>query len=204
MTDDQAIIIMVDSNIQRENLLPSEKAFAYKIKLEALKRQAGRPSKENVCQVGTKSRSDVELAENSNESARTIQRYIRLTELIPQILQMVDERKIAFNPAVEISFLTIPEQQLLHDAMKREQSTPSLSQAKQMKNLSAEKELTDNEIDHIITEEKGNQKRHCLFGKDTFAKYFPESYTEKQMAEVMEKLLSDWNQRQKSRREQER
>jgi ParB family chromosome partitioning protein len=204
MTDDQATIIMVDSNIQRENLLPSEKAFAYKIKLEALKRQAGRPSKENVCQVGTKSRSDVELAENSNESARTIQRYIRLTELIPQILQMVDERKIAFNPAVEISFLTIPEQQFLLDAMKREQSTPSLSQAKQMKILSTEKKLTNDEIDHIITEEKGNQKGHCLFGKDTFAKYFPESYTEKQMADVMEKLLSDWNQRQKSRREQER
>jgi len=203
MTDDQAVIIMVDSNIQRENLLPSEKAYAYKMKLAALKHQ-GKRNDITSSQVGTKLRSDEIIAEQSSDSRNQIQRYIRLTELIPQILQMVDEKKMAFNPAVEISFLTKPEQQFLLDAMKREQSTPSLSQAKQMKILSTEKKLANDEIDHIISEEKGNQKGHCLFGKDTFAKYFPESYTEKQMAEVMEKLLSDWKQKQKIRREQER
>jgi ParB family chromosome partitioning protein len=140
LTNKQAVIAMVDSNVQRENILPSEKAFAYKMKLEALKRLPGRP-KNNSCQVGTDligARSDGLLAENSKESARTIQRFIRLTELIPQLLQMVDDKKIAFNPAVELSYLPKKEQELLLSVMDAEQSTPSLSQAQKLKALSGE------------------------------------------------------------------
>ena len=135
MTDDEATILMVDSNIQRENLLPSEKAFAYKMKLEAMKRKAGRPKK-NACQIGTNLRSDAELAEGSSDSARTIQRYIRLTELAPPLLEMVDQKKIAFSPAVELSYLTNEEQAELWELIRTENCTPSLSQAIRMKKLS--------------------------------------------------------------------
>lgn len=135
MADDEGIILMVDSNIQRENLLRSEKAFAYKMKLEAMKRKAGRPKK-NACQIGTNLRSDAELAEGSSDSARTIQRYIRLTELAPPLLEMVDQKKIAFSPAVELSYLTNEEQAELWELIRTENCTPSLSQAIRMKKLS--------------------------------------------------------------------
>jgi ParB family chromosome partitioning protein len=199
MTDDEAVILMIDSNIQRENLLPSEKAFAYKMKLEALKHQGI-----NSCQVGTKSRSDIELAENANESARTIQRFIRLTELIQPILKMVDDKKIAFNPAVEISYLTEDEQRQLYATIQSELSTPSLSQAQRMKQLSAEKKLTDAQIFHILTEEKGNQKEQIRFAKDRFKRYFPKKFTEKQMEDTIKKLLSEWQRNLQRKQDQER
>jgi ParB family chromosome partitioning protein len=206
MTDDEAVIIMVDSNIQRENLLPSEKAFAYKMKLEALNRQLGRP-KENRGQVGhnysgVKSRDIV--ADNTNESARQIQRYIRLTELIQPILKMVDDKKIAFNPAVEISYPTEEEQRQLHNTMQSELSTPSISQAQRMKKLSADKKLTDAQIFHILTEEKGNQKEQIHFSKDSFKRYFPKNFTEKQMEDTIKKLLFEWQRKEQRKQDQER
>ena len=214
MTDDQAVIIMVDSNIQRENLLPSEKAFAFKMKLDAMKKQGKRtdltpikvdPKSSDLTSGQVVQKSSVEiLGEQVGENYKQIQRYIRLTELIPEILQIVDERKMAFNPAVEISFLAKQEQMQLLDVIKKEQSTPSLSQARMMKTLSCEKKLTTKEIDRVMSMEKGNPKNPGVLQKDTFAKFFPNSYTEKQMAEVIENLLSGWKQKQKSRREQER
>jgi len=204
LTDDEAVIIMIDSNIQRENLLPSEKGFAYKMKLEAMKKQPGRPSKENVSQVGTHLRSDAILAEQAGNSRNQIARYIRLTELIPQILKMVDDKAIAFNPAVEISYLTVAEQQLLHETMQNEQATPSLSQARLMKNLSSEKKLIGTEILHILTEEKGNQKENIILQKDTFAKFFPKNYTNNQITETIQKLIVDWHRKQQNKNSQER
>jgi len=204
MTDDEAVIIMIDSNIQRENLLPSEKAFGYKMKLEAMKRQAGRPSKENSSQVGTHLRSDTILAGQTGDSRNQIARYIRLTELIQPILKMVDDKKIAFNPAVEISYLGKDEQRQLYATMQSEMSTPSLSQAQQMKKLSAEKKLTDAQIFHILTEEKGNQKEQLRFAKDSFKRYFPKDYTEKQMEDTIKKLLSEWQRKEKRKQDQER
>ena len=154
LDDDAAAILVVDSNLQREGLLPSERAFAYKLKLEAMKRQAGRPSKENVSQVGTQKRSDQVMAEELGESRNQIQRYIRLTELIPPLLDMVDERKIAFNPAYELSFLTKDEQTMLLDAMDSEQATPSLSQAQRLKQFSQRGELDAAVMRAIMSEEK--------------------------------------------------
>lgn len=196
LTDEAATILMVDSNIQRENIKPSEKAFAFKMKLEALKRQGQRADNETSCQVGTKSRADEKLAEETGESARTIQRYIRLTELIPEILQMVDEKKIAFNPAVEISYLLKMEQKWLYDVMESEQSTPSLSQAQKLKQISSERRLIKESIYAVISQQKGNQKETINFSADTFAKFFPEDYTKKQMEEIIKKALEQWNQRQ--------
>jgi len=157
MTDEQAVIAMVDSNVQRENILPSEKAFAYKMKLEAIKKQ-GKRSDLTSTQVGQKSWSVNLVAENTGESRNQIQRYIRLTELIPQLLQMVDEKKIAFNPAVELSYLPKKEQELLLSAMEAEQSTPSLSQAQRLKTLSADGKLTEDSIMEVMQEQKANQK----------------------------------------------
>ena len=167
LDDDAAAILVVDSNLQREDLLPSERAFAYKLKLEAMKRQTGRPSKKNVSQVGTQKRSDQVMAEELGESRNQIQRYIRLTELIPPLLDMVDERKIAFNPAYELSFLTKDEQELLLDAMDSEQATPSLSQAQRLKQFSQRGELDAAVMRAIISEEKKRgrarhaQRRHA-------------------------------------------
>lgn len=157
MTDEQAIIAMVDSNVQRENILPSEKAFAYKMKLDAVKRLPGRP-KNNSSRVGTNFRADVLVAENTGESRNQIQRYIRLTELIPQLLQMVDDKKIAFNPAVELSYLPKEQQELLFSAMEAEQSTPSLSQAQKLKAMSSAGTLTEDSLMEIMCEQKANQK----------------------------------------------
>jgi len=205
LDDDEATIIMVDSNLQRESILPSEKAFAYKMKLEAMKRQAGRPSKENVCQVGTNligTRSDVQLANDTDESARQIQRYIRLTELIPPILEMVDEKQIAFNPAVEISYLSEKEQQDLYNTMQSEDCTPSLAQAQRMKKLSQDGRLNVDVIFSILTEEKPNQKEKFQIRRERIDRFFPKNFTEKQKEDLIVQLLESWY--KKRQREQER
>ena len=192
-SDEDADILVVDYNINRENLLPSEKAKAYKLKLDAMKRSAGRPAK-NSAQVGQnfQGRFSVEiLAEQANESRMQIQRYIRLTHLIPDILEMVDNKNIAFNAAVEISYLSEKEQKLLHDNMDVNECSPSLSQAKRLKKYSQEGKLTEDVIDAIMTEEKETDTKLVLKG-DTIKKYFPKEYTPMQMQQVITKLLENW------------
>ena len=202
LDDDAAAILVVDSNLQREDLLPSERAFAYKLKLEALRHQ-GERSDLTSSQLGTKLRADEMIAEQDGSSRNQIQRYIRLTELIPQLLDMVDERKIAFNPAYELSFLTKDEQAMLLDAMDSEQATPSLSQAQRMKQFSQRGELDAAVMRAIMSEEKKEVERLTLKG-DTLRKYFPASYTPKRMEETIIKLLEQWQKQQKRRREAER
>ena len=194
LDDDAAIIIMVDSNIQRENILPSERAFAYQMKLEALKHQ-GLRSDLTSCQLGTKLRADEKLAQSSNESARTVQRFIRLTNLIPTLLDMVDSKKIAFNPAVELSYLTQEEQGKLVDTMDSEQATPSLSQAQRLKKFSLEGKLTEESMLAIMSEEKKPEIGKVTLGTDTLRKYFPTNWTPKQMEDQILKLLNNWYQR---------
>ena len=195
LDDDAATIIMVDSNLQRETLLPSERAFAYKMKLEAMKRQAGRPQKENVSQVGTQKRSDQLLAEQVGQSRNQIQRYIRLTELIPELLELVDERRIALNPAYELSFLKKEEQTNLLDAMESEQTTPSLSQAQRLKKF----RLSLDVMRAIVIEEKKSEVDRVTLTGDTLRKYFPKSYTPQRMQDTIIKLLEQWQRRQKER-----
>ncbi len=205
LDDDQATIIMVDSNLQRESILPSEKAFAYKMKLEAMKRQAGRPSKENSTQVGQDLRGkySVEiLGEQVGESRNQIQRYIRLTELIPPILEMVDEKRIAFNPAVEISYLAENEQQDLYNTMQSEDCTPSLAQAQRMKKLSQDGRLNIDVIFSILTEEKPNQKEKFNIQRERIDRFFPKNFSEKQKEDLIVQLLENWF--KKRQREQER
>ena len=198
LDDDAAVLVMVDSNIQREELLPSERAFAYKMKLEALKHQGARMDLTS-CQVGTKLRADEKLAESVNESARTVQRFIRLTELISELLDMVDERKLAFNPAVEVSYLKQDEQRMLLEAMDAEQTTPSLSQAQRLKKFSQEGKLTEEAMSAIMSEEKKSDMDKVTLRSDTLRKYFPKSYTPKQMEQTIIKLLDVWQkQRQKN------
>ena len=201
LDDDAATIIMVDSNLQRENILPSERAFAYKMKLSAMKRQAGRPSKENVSQVGTQKRSDQILAEQTGESRNQIQRYIRLTELIPELLTMVDEKKIAFNPAVELSYLKKDEQQNLLEAMDMEQATPSLSQAQRLKKFSAEGKCTLEAMCAIMSEEKKGELDKITLTGDKIKKYFPKSYTPQQMEATIIKLLEGWHKKRTQQQE---
>ena len=205
LDDDAATIVMVDSNLQRENVLPSERAQAYKMKLEALRRQAGRKAKENSVQVGQNSESRTSreiLAENSPDSSTQIQRYIRLTELAPELQEMVDNKKIAFTPAVELSYLSESEQQLLLDAMDSEQATPSLSQAQRLKQFSQRGELTAEVMRAIMSEEKKPEIDRITITGDRLRKYFPRSYTPKQMEETIIKLLEQWQKRKK--REAER
>ena len=205
LDDDAATIVMVDSNLQRENVLPSERAQAYKMKLEALRRQAGRKAKENSVQVGQNSESRTSreiLAENSPDSSTQIQRYIRLTELAPELQEMVDNKKIAFTPAVELSYLSESEQQLLLDAMDSEQATPSLSQAQRLKQFSQRGELTAAVMRAIMSEEKKPEIDRITIAGDRLRKYFPRSYTPKQMEETIIKLLEQWQKRRK--REAER
>lgn len=198
LDDDAAVLVMVDSNIQREELLPSERAFAYKMKLEALKHQGARMDLTS-CQVGTKLRADEKLAESVNESARTVQRFIRLTELISELLDMVDERKLAFNPAVEVSYLKQDEQRMLLEAMDAEQTTPSLSQAQRLKKFSQEGKLTEEAMSAIMSEEKKSDMDKVTLRSDTLRRYFPKSYTPKQMEQTIIKLLDVWQkQRQKN------
>jgi len=204
LDDDAATIIMVDSNLQRESLLPSERAFAYKMKLDAMKRQAGRPSKENCSQVGNdfgKKSSEV-LAEQVGQSKNQIFRYIRLTELIPELMDMVDEKKIALNPAYELSFLKKEEQVDLLDAMDSEQATPSLSQAQRLKKFSQDGHLSIDVMRAIMGEEKKSDLDRVTFTSDTLRKYFPKSYTPARMQETIIKLLEQWQ--KKRQRDQER
>ena len=205
MSDDEVVILMVDSNLQRENLLPSEKAFAYKMKLEAMNHQGARADLTcgqvgHKLQTGQKSR-DL-LAAQTGDSARNIQRYIRLTELIPELLDMVDEKKIALNPAYELSFLKKEEQVDLLDAMDSEQATPSLSQAQRLKKYSQEGHLTLDMMRVIMGEEKKSDLDRVTFTSDTLRKYFPKSYTPQRMQETIIKLLEAWQ--KKRQRDQER
>ena len=185
MTDDEAVILMVDSNLQRENLLPSEKAFAYRMKLEAMKHQGKATSR----QVVGKLESADEVGQVNGESGRTIQRYIRLTNLVPPLLQMVDDGRIAFSPAVELSYLTRDEQAELWDLIGREDATPSLSQALRMKQLSREAKLTTEVLYAILTEEKPNQKEQVRIKTESLRKYFPRNYSAQQMEREIIKLL---------------
>ena len=191
MSNDEAVILMVDSNLQREHLLPSEKAFAYKMKLEAIRRSAGRPRKGNPRQVvGNLESADV-VGEAAGESGRTIQRYIRLTKLVPPLLKLVDEGRIAFSPAVELSYLTKEEQAELWDLIEQEDATPSLSQAIRMKQLSRMAKLTPEAIYAIISEEKPNQKEQIRIKTESLKKYFPSHYSTQQMEKAIIKLLED-------------
>jgi len=204
LDDDAATIIMVDSNIQRENILPSERAFAYKLKLEAMKRQAGRPPKENGGQLDphyTKEKSRDILAEQMGESAKQIQRFIRLTELVPELLDTVDAKKIAFNPAVELSYLKPHEQVQLMEAIDMEQSTPSLSQAQRLKKYSQDGKLTFDVITAIMSEDKKGELDKVTLTGDKLKKYFPKSYTPQQMEETIIKLLEGWSRKRQQSQE---
>ena len=195
LDDDAATIIMVDSNIQRESLLPSERAFAYKMKLEAMKRQGSRNDLTSG-QVGQKLKWSVEkVAEQAGDSTKQVQRYIRLTELIPPLLNLVDERKIAFNPAVELSYLKPEEQTILLDAMDSEQATPSLSQAQRLKQFSQQGRLSEDVMRAILSEEKKTEVDRITLSNETLRRYFPRSYTPKQMEETILKLLEGWHRR---------
>ena len=187
LTDEEAVIMMVDSNLQREHVLPSEKAFAYKMKMDAMKHQG------TSRQVGTKSRTDDELAQNAEDSARQIQRYIRLTYLIPEILQMVDDRKIALTPAVELSHLKKDEQQELFSIMECDEVTPSLSQAQRLRRMSEEDCLSDDEILSVLSEVKGNQKEYVRIPTETIQKYFRRDTSIKQMSDTLVKAMDFYN-----------
>ena len=203
MDDDTAILLMVDSNLQREELLPSEKAFAYKMKLDAMKRQGQRTDLTSA-QIGRKfdgKESRELLAEQVGESRNQISRFIRLTNLVPDLVDRVDNKTMAFNAAVEVSYLTEPEQLMLCDAIEREECTPNLSQAKRLKQYSQDGKLDENVIDAIMTEEKPIEDKLVLKG-DVLAKYFPRTYTPSQKQKIIVKLLEDWHKRQL--RQQER
>ena len=200
MTDDAAVILMVDSNLQRENILPGERAFAYKMKLEALKNQGAR-SDLTSCQVGTKFRADESLAEDTGESARNVQRFIRLTNLIPELLDLVDEKKISFNPAVELSYLDEAQQRDFLQAMDETQNAPSLSQAQRMKKLAQEEKFTYEAAFAIMGEAKKDELDKVVIKNDTLKKYFPRSYTPRQMEDVIIKLLEQWQRRQQPQSE---
>ncbi len=200
LTDDEAIIVMVDSNLQREKVLPSEKAFAYKMKLEAMRRQAGRPSKGNSAPVGQnfggKTSRDL-LAAESPDSHSQIQRYIRLTYLLPEILAMVDDSKIAFRPAVELSYLAEKEQRILYDAMGHADCTPSLAQAIKMKSFSREDKLSEAVIRSIMAEEKPNQKEQFRIPKERISKYFKPGTPARTMEDTIIKALDYYRKRQR-------
>ena len=202
MDRDEAIIFMVDSNLQRERLLPSEKAFSYKMRLEAMKRKAGRPSKENASPLATNyssGRSDLDLAQIVGEGKDNIRRYIRLTELTPALLQMVDEGKIAFRPAVELSYLTKEEQASLHEAMESEDCTPSLAQAIKIKKFSQEGRLNGDVILSILSEEKPNQREVYRLPKERIDKYFPKGTPSEKIEEIICKALELYRRRERSR-----
>ena len=200
MDDDAAVLLMVDSNLQRETILPSERAFAYKMKLEALKNQGAR-SDLTSCQVGTKFRADELLAENSSESARNVQRFIHLTNLVPELLDMVDEKKIAFNPAVELSYLDESQQRDFLEAMNDTQNAPSLSQAQRLKKLAQEGHFSYDVAFAVMGEEKKDELAKVVIQNDTLRKYFPRSYTPKQMEDTIIKLLEQWQRKQQRQNE---
>ena len=196
MSDDEAVIAMVDANLQREHILPSEKAFAYKMKLEAIKHQ-GITSR----QVGEKLLSVTQVSKESDDSERQVQRYIRLTYLIPELLEMVDDGKIAFNPAVEISYLEQSEQRVLLNAMELNDCTPSHAQAIRLKKLSQEGVLQDQTIYDILAEQKPNQQEQYKFKREDIRKYFPKNYTDKQICDIVIKLLEQWQRRRERDRD---
>ena len=200
MSDDAAVILMVDSNLQREHIMPSERAFAYKMKLDALKNQGAR-SDLTSCQVGTKFRADESLAEDSGESARNVQRFIRLTNLVPELLDMVDEKKIAFNPAVELSYLDESQQRDFLEAMEDTQNAPSLSQAQQLKKMAQQGEFSYEKAFDVMRQEKKSEKDTVTIKNETLRKYFPRSYTPKQMEEKIIQLLDAWQKKQQRRNE---
>ena len=197
MDDDAAIILLVDSNLHRENILPSERAYAYRMKLDAIKHQGKATSR----QVGEKSLSVAQVSTAANESQRQIHRYVRLTELIPQLLDMVDDKKLAFNPAVEISYLSREEQAQLIEAMDFAQATPSLSQAQRLKKMSQEGACTLEAMCDVMNEVKKGELDRVTFKTDSLRKYFPKSYTSKQMEDKIIQLLEQWQKKQKRQME---
>ena len=192
LSRDEAIIAMVDANLQREHILPSEKAAAYKMKMDAMKRRAGRPSKENVSPLGTHLRTDEIIAQEAGESRNQVQRYIRLNELVPELLEMVDRESIAFRPAVELSYLSEDEQRNLVETIDSEEATPSLSQAIRMKKLSQEGKLDMDKIFSIMTEEKPNQADTVKFKSDELSRFFPERTPPELIRQTIFKLLDAW------------
>ena len=201
MSDDAAVILMVDSNLQREHILPSERALAYKMKLDAMRRTSGRPSKENSRQlVGNFETADV-VGKESGESGRQVQRFIRLTNLIPELLDMVDEKKISFNPAVELSYLDESQQRDFLEAMNDTQNAPSLSQAQRLKKLAQEGHFSYDVAFAVMGEEKKDELDKVVIKNDTLRKYFPRSYTPKQMEDTIIKLLEQWQRKQQRQNE---
>ena len=201
MDDDAAVILMVDSNLQREHILPSERALAYKMKLDAMRRTSGRPSKENSRQlVGNFETADV-VGKESGESGRQVQRFIRLTNLIPELLDMVDEKKISFNPAVELSYLDESQQRDFLEAMQDTQNAPSLSQAQQLKKMAQQGEFSYEKAFDVMGQEKKSEKDTVTIKNETLRKYFPRSYTPKQMEEKIIQLLDAWQKKQQRRNE---
>ena len=200
MSDDAAVILMVDSNLQREHILPSERAFAYKMKLEALKNQGAR-SDLTSSQIGTKLRADEKVAQDSGESRNQIQRFIRLTNLVPELLDMVDEKKISFNPAVELSYLGEGQQRAFLEAMNDTQNAPSLSQAQQLKKMAQQGEFSYEKAFDVMGQEKKSEKDTVTIKNETLRKYFPRSYTPKQMEEKIIQLLDAWQKKQQRRNE---
>ena len=201
MSDDAAVILMVDSNLQREHILPSERALAYKMKLDAMRRTSGRPSKENPRQlVGNFETADV-VGKESGESGRQVQRFIRLTNLIPELLDMVDEKKIAFNPAVELSYLDESQQRDFLEAMEDTQNAPSLSQAQQLKKIAQQGEFSYEKAFDVMGQEKKSEKDTVTIKNETLRKYFPRSYTPRQMEEKIIQLLDAWQKKQQRRNE---
>ena len=203
MDDDAAVLLMVDSNLQRETVLPSERAFAYKMKLEAMKHQAGRPTQDNYSQVGNNfgTLSSEEMAEELGTSKNQIFRYIRLTNLVPELLDMVDEKKIAFNPAVELSYLDESQQRDFLEAMNDTQNAPSLSQAQRLKKLAQEGHFSYDVAFAVMGEEKKDELDKVVIKNDTLRKYFPRSYTPKQMEDTIIKLLEQWQRKQQRQNE---
>ena len=201
MDDNAAVLLMVDSNLQREHILPSERALAYKMKLDAMRRTSGRPSKENSRQlVGNFETADV-VGKESGESGRQVQRFIRLTNLIPELLDMVDEKKIAFNPAVELSYLDESQQRDFLEAMQDTQNAPSLSQAQQLKKMAQQGEFSYEKAFDVMGQEKKSEKDTVTIKNETLRKYFPRSYTPKQMEEKIIQLLDAWQKKQQRRNE---
>ena len=200
MSDDAAVILMVDSNLQREHILPSERAFAYKMKLDAIKNQGAR-SDLTSSQIGTKLRADEKVAQDSGESRNQIQRFIRLTNLIPELLDMVDEKKIAFNPAVELSYLDESQQRDFLEAMEDTQNAPSLSQAQQLKKMAQQGDFSYEKAFDVMGQEKKSEKDTVTIKNETLRKYFPRSYTPKQMEEKIIQLLDAWQKKQQRRNE---
>ena len=200
MDDDAAVLLMVDSNLQRENILPSERAFAYKMKLEALKNQGARSDLTST-QVVSKLRSNEQLGAENNQSRETVRRFIRLTNLVPELLDMVDEKKIAFNPAVELSYLDESQQRDFLEAMEDTQNAPSLSQAQQLKKMAQQGEFSYEKAFDVMGQEKKSEKDTVTIKNETLRKYFPRSYTPKQMEDTIIKLLDQWQRKQQRQNE---